>query len=145
MAVGDRTSSLETFSKALMLDSSNISATIHLARVYLDPLVPPAVAPSPSFPSTIRSPTEDDTEIYAGQQPGTQKRDTSDIDMAAGLLEDATRRTIGFDVPEAWYFLSRAVGLQGRKEKQRECLIEALQLDEGRTVRGVKNALPVCL
>jgi len=65
--------------------------------------------------------------------------------MATGLLEDATRRTIGFDVPEAWYFLAQAVGLQGRKEKQRECLIEALRLEEGRTVRGLKDALPVCL
>lgn len=129
-----------------MLDLNNISATLHLARVYLDPHIPPVAATlSSSIPPTVIPHDESEAEVFPGLQSGTEKRDASDIDMAAGLLEDAARRTIGFDVPEVWYFLAQAVGLQGRKEKQRACLIEALRLEEGRSVRALKSALPVCL
>lgn len=65
--------------------------------------------------------------------------------MSIGTLESFTRRSVGFDVPEAWYLLGKASGMQGRKERQRECLKEALRFDEGRPVRSLRVALPACL
>jgi predicted Zn-dependent protease len=65
--------------------------------------------------------------------------------MAAGTLESFTRRAVGWNVPEAWYFLAKATGLQGRRERQRECLAEALRLEEGRPIRSLAVAFPPCL
>ena len=49
------------------------------------------------------------------------------VDLAAGLLENLTNGE-GWDVPEAWYFLAKAYKLQGRRERERECLSFALSL-----------------
>jgi hypothetical protein len=43
----------------------------------------------------------------------------------------------GWDSPEAWYFLGKAYGMQGRKGEERRCLDFALGLSEGRGVRAV--------
>jgi hypothetical protein len=47
-------------------------------------------------------------------------------------------------VPEAWYFLAKAYGMQGRKEKERECLSYALGLSERRGVRDIGAAVGWC-
>lgn len=69
---------------------------------------------------------------------------STDIDLAAGMLSHLTRG-VGWDVPEAWYFLGKAYGLQERKEKERECLNYALELSERRGVREFGDALGFCL
>lgn len=51
----------------------------------------------------------------------------------------------GWDVAEAWYLLSKAYGLQGRKERERNCLMFALGLSEVRGVRDVGSAIGWCL
>ncbi len=66
------------------------------------------------------------------------------VDLAAGILSDLTKGA-GWDVPEAWYYLAKAYGLQGRKEGERESLERALRLAEGRAVRDVGAALGWCL
>ena len=50
-----------------------------------------------------------------------------------------------WDVPEAWYFLAKAYGLQGRKDKEREALALALSLSERRCIRDIGNAVGWCL
>jgi len=67
-----------------------------------------------------------------------------DVDLAAGMLTQLTA-TRGWDVPEAWYYLARAYGMQGRKEKERETLKIALELSEKRGVREIGSALGLCL
>ncbi len=69
---------------------------------------------------------------------------SGDIDLAAGMLAQLTKSQ-GWDIPEAWYFLSKAYALQGRKEKERAALVAALELSEGRAVRYVGRALGWCL
>ena len=66
------------------------------------------------------------------------------VDLAAGLLEDLTHGP-GWDMSEAWYFLAKAYMLQGRRDRERECLSYALSLAETRGVREVTTAVGWCL
>lgn len=72
------------------------------------------------------------------------------VDLAAGMLNYCAQ-TRGWDVPEVWYFLSRAYELQGRSQKvpgdseQRTLLQIALELSEGRGVRELGTSLGLCL
>ncbi|KAI5474152.1 tetratricopeptide repeat containing protein [Pseudohyphozyma bogoriensis] len=59
----------------------------------------------------------------------------SQIPFAEGLLQITKRE--GWDIPEAWFELSRCYKETGRKEKERECLVWALQLEQSRSVRGL--------
>jgi hypothetical protein len=68
----------------------------------------------------------------------------SNVDLAAGLLSRITEGR-GWDVPEAWYFLAKAYGMQGRKEKEVKALGVALELVKGRGVRDVGCAVGVCI
>jgi len=67
-----------------------------------------------------------------------------DIDLAAGLLSHLTRG-VAWDVPEAWYFLAKAYGMQGRRDRERECLAFALELSENRGVREISSAIGWCI
>ncbi|OCH91549.1 hypothetical protein OBBRIDRAFT_752951 [Obba rivulosa] len=119
MALNNERSALEAFQKALFISPDDVSATIHLCRIYLSP---PSLKPR-----------------------GDPPRATSDnVDLAVGLLSDLTRG-VGWDVPEAWYFLGKAYGLQGRKDRERECLCFALTLTETRPLRDIGVTLGWCL
>jgi predicted Zn-dependent protease len=73
-------------------------------------------------------------QLARARGPGT------DVDLAAGMLERATRGA-GWDVPEAWHLLAKAYGLQGRASRERECLLYALELAEARGVREIGAAV----
>ncbi len=66
------------------------------------------------------------------------------VDLAAGMLSSFTKGP-GWDVPEAWYLLAKAVSLQGRPERERECLTYALGLIEGKPIRDIRVALDCAL
>lgn len=66
--------------------------------------------------------------------------DPDRVELAAGLLGDLTNGD-GWDVPEAWYYLAKAAKMQGRVEKERECLIYALRLAEVTRVREISDAV----
>ncbi|KAF8321266.1 hypothetical protein DL93DRAFT_1629420 [Clavulina sp. PMI_390] len=123
-AIHEHDQATESLGKALMIDADNTAATVHLAQLFL----------TPSSNVSLLDP--------AGSEESVRREA---IDMAAGMLDSFTRRAVGWNIPEAWYFLAKAVGLQGRKEKQRECLAMALKLEEGRPVRSLALALPACL
>ncbi|KAG8923913.1 hypothetical protein FRC02_010802 [Tulasnella sp. 418] len=74
----------------------------------------------------------------------TQTPPPGHVDLAAGLLTGLTQGP-GWDVPEAWYFLAKACGLRGQKERERECLIYSLKLQETRCVRALGLAVPRAL
>ncbi|GJE95955.1 tetratricopeptide repeat protein [Phanerochaete sordida] len=75
---------------------------------------------------------------------GEAGADMENVDLAAGLLSELTRGA-GWDVPEAWYFLARAYKLQGRRDRERECLNFALTLSQTRGVRDPTVAVGWCL
>ncbi|KAI0919483.1 hypothetical protein AcV5_001535 [Taiwanofungus camphoratus] len=120
MALNNERRALETFQKALFISPEDVAATIHLCRIYLA---------SSSQP-----------------QPGSKLAGASrdNVDLSVGLLSDLTRGA-GWDVPEAWYFLAKMYGLQGRKDRERECLSFALTLSETRGVRDIGMAVGWCL
>lgn len=60
------------------------------------------------------------------------------------MLESLTRGG-GWDVPEAWFLLAKGYGLQGRRKRERDCLLFALGLAEVRGVRNVGVAVGWCL
>lgn len=76
--------------------------------------------------------------------PDVQDPDRGNVDLAAGLLSHLTQGK-GWDVPEAWYFLAKAYGMQGRKERETEALETALRLSEGRGVREIQSVIGWCI
>ncbi|KAH9061154.1 hypothetical protein EDB87DRAFT_1830990 [Lactarius vividus] len=65
--------------------------------------------------------------------------DVDNIDLVAGMLSDLTQGP-GWDVPEAWYFLGKAHGMRGMRDRERECLGFALNLADGRPLREFGDA-----
>ncbi|KAI0755686.1 hypothetical protein C8Q74DRAFT_319092 [Fomes fomentarius] len=117
LALDDDHRALECFQKALFISPNDVSATIHLCRVYL------AVAQS-------RGKKKEDLELA----------DRDNVDLAVGLLSELTKGA-GWDVPEAWYFLGKMYALQGRHDRERECLCFALTLSENRPLRDAGAAV----
>ncbi|KAI5117629.1 hypothetical protein M0805_001272 [Coniferiporia weirii] len=114
-ARGEEGKAIEAFHKALFIAQDSVPATLHLCQLYLT-----------SSDPTVRS------SSYGA------------VDIAAGMLEDITRGP-GWDVAEAWYLLAKAYRMQGRAERERECLVFALGLSEVRGVNDVGIAVGWCL
>jgi len=114
-ALGDEQKALQALHKALFIAPEHVSAIIHICKIYLSP------------PS-----------------PGVDELDPDRVELAAGLLSDLTNGD-GWDVPEAWYYLAKAAKMQGRIEKERECLIYALRLAEVTRVREISDAVGLSL
>ena len=110
-ALGDEQKALQALHKALFIAPEHVSAIIHICKIYL----------SPSY-----------TDV--------DELDPDRVELAAGLLGDLTNGD-GWDVPEAWYYLAKAAKMQGRIEKERECLIYALRLAEVTRVREISDAV----
>ncbi|KAF7986875.1 hypothetical protein HWV62_12618 [Athelia sp. TMB] len=117
MALEHQRHAIDAFHKALFISPDDVSAAIHLARIYL--------TPSPN-----------------SKAPGEMDRDN--IDLAAGMLAHAVKGS-AWDIPEAWYYLAKAYNLQGRKDKEREALAIALKWSEQRSIRDIELAVGWCL
>ncbi|TFY78584.1 hypothetical protein EWM64_g5428 [Hericium alpestre] len=114
-ALGNRIRAIQAFNKALFISPDNIPATIHLCQQYL------------SLTSSLTS--------YEAIEP-----EPDHVDLAAGMLTDLTKGA-GWDVAEAWYFLGKAHGIRGMRDRERECLNFALGLSEGRPLRDIGAAV----
>lgn len=82
--------------------------------------------------------------IHLSTKSSTNGVDSDKVDLVAGLLGHVTRGP-AWDVPEAWYYLAKAYGLQGRKDKERESLATALALSDHRSIRDIGRAVGWCL
>ncbi|THH27713.1 hypothetical protein EUX98_g6477 [Antrodiella citrinella] len=118
-ALNERRRAIEAFHKALFIAPNDVSATVHLCRIYLSPL--------------------SDALRAKGDNP-----DRDSIDLAVGLLSDLTKGR-GWDVAEAWYFLAKGYKMQGRRDRERECLSFALTLSETRGIREISASVGWCL
>ncbi|KAF8066830.1 hypothetical protein FPV67DRAFT_1768536 [Lyophyllum atratum] len=119
VALGRQQPAIEAFQKALFIDPDDVPASVHLSRLHLTMHEVKAEKVSSSAPS-------------------------ANVDLAAGVLGHLTRGQ-GWDVPEAWYYLAKAYGMQGRKKRERECLDFALALSESRGIREVGTAVGWCI
>lgn len=113
--LGEEQKALQALHKALFIEPEHPSAIIHICKIYLSP-------------------------------PGADVEglDPDRVELAAGLLSDLTDGN-GWDVPEAWYYLAKAAKMQGRIERERECLIYALRLAGVTRVRETSDAVGWCL
>ncbi|KAG2136578.1 uncharacterized protein EDB93DRAFT_1168404 [Suillus bovinus] len=82
--------------------------------------------------------------IHLSTKSSTDTVDSDKVDLVAGILGHVTRGP-GWDVPEAWYYLAKAYGLQGLKDKERESLATALSLSDRRSIRDIGRAVGWCL
>ncbi|KAJ3899328.1 hypothetical protein F5879DRAFT_1061659 [Lentinula edodes] len=119
VALGRSLAATEAFQKALFISSDDVAASVYLARLYL-------------FPEEI------------SHKKFREEAVPENIDLVAGFLAHLTQGA-GWDIPEAWYFLAKAYGMQRRKERERNCLTSALKLSENRGVRSLGAALGLCL
>ncbi len=65
---------------------------------------------------------------------------TGQVELAHSLLNQLTQ-DIGWDVPEAWYYLGKVCEAQERNERARECWVYALGLEESRPARRWADAV----
>ncbi|RPD58162.1 hypothetical protein L227DRAFT_594388 [Lentinus tigrinus ALCF2SS1-6] len=121
LALDDDRHALQCFQKALFISPNDVSATIHLCRVYLAAV-----------------------QNRGKSKDGMELADRDNVDLAVGLLSELTKGA-GWDVPEAWYFLGKMYALQGRQDRERECLCFALTLSENRPLRDPGTAVGWCL
>lgn len=84
------------------------------------------------------------SRIRLSTKSSTDTVNSDKVDLVVGLLGHVTRGP-GWDVPEAWYYLAKAYGLQGRKDKERESLATALALSDRRSIRDIGRAVGWCL
>ncbi|KAG6827014.1 hypothetical protein H0H92_013580 [Tricholoma furcatifolium] len=119
IALGQHEQAVDAYQKALFIDPDDVAASVHLARLFLS---------------------------RHHMQPGNHSGSASsvNVDLAAGMLGHLTRGS-GWDVPEAWYYLAKAYGLQGRKERERGCLDFALALSGTRGIREASAAVGWCI
>ena len=127
--LGHHQHAISTLQKALFIDPDDVPATVHLARLYLTPCGASLDGPSP------------DVDGKAGAESQSH---SEEVDLACGLLTQVSHGR-GWDVPEVWYYLAKAYGMQGRKDKEGEALEKALRLSEERGVREVSAALWLCI
>ncbi|KAJ7471989.1 hypothetical protein FB451DRAFT_1090193 [Mycena latifolia] len=118
VALGHTQHAIDAFQKALFINPDDVPASVHMCRLYLTP--------------------------EGSSRTAEDEIDPNNVDLVAGMLAHLTRGP-GWDVPEAWYFLAKAYGIQERKDRERECLSLALQLSEQRGVRDVGSAVGWCI
>ncbi|KAK4054711.1 hypothetical protein OIV83_000635 [Microbotryomycetes sp. JL201] len=111
-ARGDSDTARTSLHKALSCEPDHLAALLCLARLYIAPCL--------------------------GDKPEATAIDRK-LPFAEGLLETLTKRH-GWDSAEAWFELSKCFNLKQdklgrRRERERECLVWALQLEETRSVR----------
>ncbi|KDR72826.1 hypothetical protein GALMADRAFT_252100 [Galerina marginata CBS 339.88] len=133
---------VDTLQKARFISSDDVAATVHLSRLYLDPKVTRKIHSSSNQSST--SPPSSPRTASHSSIPTYTPSSSPDVDLAVGMLAHLTKGR-GWDVPEAWYYLANAYGMQGRKEKERETLKVALEFSEKRGVRDIGSALGWCV
>ena len=147
IAIGLYQHAVDTLQKALFICPDDVAATVHLSRLYLDPDLNACLHSSTNQSTTTKSTTitsssEGEPTTIDSSNPSSLLYN-SDVDLAAGMLSYLTKGK-GWNVPEAWYYLAKAYGLQGRKEKEKEILSLALELSERRGVRDIGSALGWC-
>ena len=154
LALGYRQQAIDALQKALTINTDDIPATVHLSRIYVTPSrsshqrqqqplpLPQNIASDQFLPSAAKSKPKPPNSMSTALN--VQDPDRDNVDLAAGPLSHLTQGK-GWDVPEAWYFLAKAYGVQGRKEKETEALETALRLSEGRGVREFQSVIGWCI
>ncbi|KAG0222152.1 hypothetical protein BGX31_009317 [Mortierella sp. GBA43] len=71
---------------------------------------------------------------------GRSYLDAGSLDMAEGILETTTK-SLGWDSPEAWFYLGKVFEGTGRLTRAKECLWYALELENSRPIRSFSTSV----
>ncbi|BGP13020.1 hypothetical protein JCM10213v2_000939 [Rhodosporidiobolus nylandii] len=144
LSLSDLPAAKAAVSKALSFSPTHLPSLILLSRLHLTQpptsssaisLAGAAPPPPPSHLTSSIPPSASPSEAWKSLQ----------LPLAEATLTTLTQRAEGCDAPEAWFELSRCFQLTGRKEKERECLVKALALEETRPARSLRDAVPAVL
>ncbi|BGP21877.1 microtubule-associated protein [Rhodotorula toruloides] len=143
---GEKGKARDTLMKALTFNPQHPPSLIVFSRLYLTPpdessSTPTAYAAAPPPPpSHLTSPNPASSETSSPEKSWIALQ----LPLAESMLDTLTQHA-GWDSPEAWFELSKCYKLTGRKARERECLVWALQLEETRPVRNLQKAVQRCL
>ncbi|KAK4058229.1 hypothetical protein OIO90_000968 [Microbotryomycetes sp. JL221] len=134
VARGDETTARTCLHKALSCEPDHPAALLSLARLYISPC---QVTASTNNNQVVA--VQDNKAVVTKTTTTSVEAIDRKLPFAEGILETLTKRH-GWDSPEAWFELSKCFNLKrdklGRRlERERECLVWALQLEETRSVR----------
>ncbi|KAJ9478580.1 hypothetical protein PHBOTO_002081 [Pseudozyma hubeiensis] len=141
---GSNRLAVDSLYKALACSSTDIAASVHLARLFLaDPELKPkrhadVVHPGPAATAPVA--VKHNYESSAEATLSAKAQDLSSVSLAEGLLTTTTKGP-GWDSSEAWLFLGQAVQRSQRAQRARECFEYALQLENTKPVRPLTTAL----
>lgn len=162
---GDLKLAINSLYKALACEADSVSASVHLARMFLskeDVLASTSSSATTPSPISLDQPTPvsqalDTSRVSEGEKEGSKTtkasslaqakaastaRDLSALSLAEGLLTTVTSSAgKGWDCPEAWLYLGQVHTRTDRRGKARECLKFALELEESKPIRGLEGAL----
>lgn len=162
---GDLKLAINSLYKALACEADSVSASVHLARMFLskeDVLASTSSSATTPSPISLDQPTPvsqalDTSRVSEGEKEGSKTtkasslaqakaastaRDLSALSLAEGLLTTVTSSAgKGWDCPEAWLYLGQVHTRTDRRGKARECLKFALELEESKPIRGLETAL----
>ncbi|KPV78685.1 uncharacterized protein RHOBADRAFT_51121 [Rhodotorula graminis WP1] len=131
----------EALTKGLSFDPAHVASRVLLARVYLS--APASGDGAPATPYSA-APPPPPSHLTSAVPPLASPRGglALSLPLAEALLSTLTAHG-GWDVPEAWAELARCYRVcePRRADKERECLVWALQLEETRPVRPLARAV----
>ncbi|GAA5969963.1 hypothetical protein JCM3765_002325 [Sporobolomyces pararoseus] len=120
IAKGDVKEARIVLQKAFSFKVDHLPSIVQFSRLYLTPPPPPpsATTTSSTSPSWVHT----------------------QLPFAESLLETLTKKQ-GWDCPDAWFELSKCYKHTNRREKEKECLVWSLQLEETRSLRNLETGL----
>ncbi|CAO1621479.1 unnamed protein product [Parajaminaea phylloscopi] len=87
--------------------------------------------------------TKSEFKTQAEAKTSDSAKDLTAISLAEGLLTSTTASTSGWDSAEAWLYLGQVHMRTNRRQRARECLRYALELEQTKTVRTLASAIPL--
>lgn len=143
---GEKGKARDTLMKALSFSPQHAPSLVVFSRLYLTPPDESTSTPTvyaaapPPPPSHLTSPNPASSETASPEKSWIALQ----LPLAESMLDTLTQHA-GWDSPEAWFELSKCYKLTGRKAREKECLVWALQLEETRPVRNLQKAVQRCL
>lgn len=140
----DHTKVKDVLTRAMAIDPNHVPTSILMATLFLTRPVEHDAATTEEKEDGTGVDEDPDAEAAAAAPTWKRPLPTDwlvvQVPVAEAMLETIVHRE-GYDVPEAWYELSRCYQLTGRVREEQECLVRALELERTRPIRVLGRAV----
>jgi tetratricopeptide (TPR) repeat protein len=134
----------DVLTRAMAIDPNHVPTSILMTRLFLTRPVDHDAATTEEKEDGTGVDEDPDAEAAAAAPTWKRPLPTDwlvvQVPLAEAMLETIVHRE-GYDVPEAWYELSRCYQLTGRVREEQECLVRALELERTRPIRVLGRAV----